>query len=65
MKKRRETTPEDLKTIQTAIKGLKAIRTALRKLGANRSASYVQRAIKSVQGAERHAIRIMPNGPSA
>lgn len=57
MKKLRETTAEDLATIQTAVRGLKAIRTALRKRGAKRPAIYVQRAIKSVQGEERHALR--------
>lgn len=55
----RPTTPEDLATIQTAIRGLKAIRSALRKIGARRAALYVQRGIKSVQGAERHAIGVL------
>lgn len=50
-------TPEDQSHIKYAIGDLKRIRDTLKKGGAKRAAAYVSRALKSVEGAARHAER--------
>jgi hypothetical protein len=47
----------DVNNIRLAILDLKAVRDRLRFAGANKAADYVARALKSVEGAERHAKR--------
>jgi predicted Zn-dependent protease len=44
--------------VKAAIIDLRRIRTDLRKVGAGMAADYVQRALKSVEGALRHAERL-------
>jgi hypothetical protein len=44
--------------VKAAITDLRRIRTDLRKVGAGMAADYVQRALKSVEGALRHAERL-------
>ncbi len=50
-------TPEDQSHIKHSIDDLKRIRDTLKKGGAKRAALYVSRALKSVEGAARHAER--------
>lgn len=45
----------DVCDVQAAIKHLRDARRLLRQSGARRAADYVGRAIKSAEGAERHA----------
>lgn len=47
-----------LATIRASIADLRRIRTTLRAAGAENAANAVQRALKSVEGAERHAMRL-------
>jgi hypothetical protein len=46
---------DDLCGISTAVESLRFARDRLRLAGANNAASYVARALKSAQGAFRHA----------
>jgi len=55
--KLRQGTWEDVLTIRQQLKALRRVRAELRRLGAKNAAQYVGRAIKSVEGAERHALR--------
>lgn len=55
----RHITPEDQSRIKISIGLLKEIRDTLKKGGAKRAALYVSRALKSVEGAARHAERAM------
>jgi hypothetical protein len=41
---------------------LRRVRTSLREAGAPKAADYVQRALKSVEGARRHAERMQNEG---
>ena len=50
--------PDPISTIADAITDLKRIRTELRGAGAPKAAAAVARALKSVEGAQRHAIRM-------
>jgi hypothetical protein len=45
----------DVNNIRLAIADLKGARDRLRFAGANKAADYVARALKSAEGAERHA----------
>jgi hypothetical protein len=45
----------DLNRIREACASLRNIRATLHSAGAHRAADYVQRALKSAEGAERHA----------
>lgn len=47
-----------LATVQTAIKDLKLVRDGLRAVNCSAAADAVARALKSVEGAERHAERL-------
>lgn len=49
---------ERLRTVEAAIADLRRIRAELRHVGASAAADYVQRAIKSAEGARRHAQRL-------
>jgi hypothetical protein len=54
-----EQKPTDrVSVVKAAITDLRRIRTDLRKVGAGMAADYVQRALKSVEGALRHAERL-------
>jgi hypothetical protein len=54
-----EQKPTDrVSVVKAAIVDLRRIRTDLRKVGAGMAADYVQRALKSVEGALRHAERL-------
>ena len=55
--KLRTATAADLGKIQAAIKTLRTVRDELKSAGCRQSARYVARALKSVEGAERHAMR--------
>ena len=55
MPKQREVTYDDVRRIRRAIDDLRMARTELRGVGAKKAADYVARAIKSAEGAERHA----------
>lgn len=57
MPKLRPVTETDLLRITHAIIGLREARNGLRSAGAAHSAAYVSRAIKSAEGALRHAER--------
>lgn len=59
MAKTRTVTLDERDTIAASIGQLKTIRDNLRRAGAANSASYVQRAVKSVEGALRHADRVL------
>ncbi len=50
----------DIGKINAAIGALRTARRYLREAGAKRSAAYVARALKSAEGAERHARRARP-----
>lgn len=50
-------TPEDLNHVRFAVDKLKEVRDTLKKGGAKRAALYVSSALKSVEGAARHAER--------
>lgn len=52
----RTTTQRDLTQISVAIRYGKDARAALRRAGANQAARYMARALKSAEGAQRHAI---------
>lgn len=54
-KKIRDVSGDDIRRIDRAIDDLKLVRDELRIVGAKRAASYVARAIKSAEGAQRHA----------
>lgn len=56
-RKLRTVTPRDLTQIEIALATLMVSRLLLRKAGAHNSAAYVGRALKSAQGAQRHALR--------
>lgn len=49
----------DLNQIRYSIEELRRARESLKLAGARRAAGAVARALKSVQGAERHAIRCL------
>lgn len=49
----------------SAAASLRVIRTDLRRVGANEAADYVARALKSVEGAERHANRLYREADTA
>jgi len=51
----RTVTLADVDTIQKAVEALKFARNRLRSVGARKSADYVGRALKSAEGALRHA----------
>lgn len=53
----RKVTPEQLATLQRALIDLQAARNGLREAGAKKAAAYVQRALKSAEGAWNHAQR--------
>lgn len=55
----RTVTPDQLHHVQLCVDRLKEVRDTLREGGAKRAASYVSRALKSVEGAARHAERAM------
>lgn len=55
----RPVTREHVSMITSAILKLKAAREILRRAGAKASADYVAACIKSAQGAERHAERVL------
>ena len=55
---RRRVTPEDLGVIELALGELKSARQHLRAAGALKSARYVAAALKSAEGAQRHALRL-------
>lgn len=61
-RKLRTTTPRarDIGSIRCALGSLQAARKWLKEAGATRAAAYVSRAIKSAEGAERHAQRTLP-----
>lgn len=46
-----------VETIRQGIQQLREARRNLRAAGAHRAADYVARALKSAEGAERHALR--------
>jgi carbohydrate-selective porin OprB len=46
----------DVMEIRAAAGDLKAARSRLRKAGATKAARYLSRALKSIEGAERHAL---------
>jgi len=48
---------DDLTEIRAAIAKLREARDLLAHAGAKRAAEYVRRALKSAEGAERHALR--------
>ena len=54
----RETTVTDLENIRHAAALMRTARKHLRAAGAKKSAQYVARALKSVEGAERHAYNV-------
>jgi hypothetical protein len=54
--------PSTLAVIDAAIADLRRVRTSLREAGAPKAADYVQRALKSVEGARRHAERMQNEG---
>lgn len=56
----RPITRSDLTTISVAIRYARDARTMLRKAGADKAADYMARAIKSAEGAQRHAERTQP-----
>lgn len=58
-RKLREVTTQDLVELTRAIDDLKAARGRLRFVGAVRAGAYVQRALKSAEGALRHAERVL------
>lgn len=60
-RKLRTTTEEDRGHIERAIAHLRAARADLRDAGCKAAANYVQRALKSAEGAERHALRAVPD----
>jgi len=60
--KLRQGTQQDVLTIRKQLVALRRVRGELRRLGARNAAQYVARAIKSVEGAERHALRCLPPG---
>lgn len=49
-------------TIQDAVKRIREARDLLRSAGAEKAADYVARALKSVEGAERNALRFLSRG---
>lgn len=51
----RHVTDEDIQRIETAIRHLQDARLYLRNAGSNNAAAYVQRTLKSVQGALNNA----------
>lgn len=53
----RTATATDLAKIETAIKTLRTVRDELKVAGCRHSARYVAKALKSVEGAHRHATR--------
>jgi hypothetical protein len=55
--KMRTASEADLAKIQTAIETLRAVRDELKSAGCRQSARYVAKALKSVEGANRHAMR--------
>lgn len=57
MRKLRQVTPDAYRVITAQILVLRAVREQLRGAGAIKAAEYVARALKSVEGAERHAGR--------
>lgn len=59
-RKLRTTTPADLRDITAALVNLKCAREQLKRAGCKTAAEYVGRALKSAEGAERHAIRAQP-----
>ena len=59
----RKGTFQDVETIQKQLVSLRRVRAELRRVGARNAAQYVARAIKSVEGAERHALRCARNPP--
>jgi hypothetical protein len=58
MMKLRKYKKGDLALTRTAITKLREARDLFRKVGATRAADKVRRALKSAEGAERHASRI-------
>lgn len=50
-------TAQQLTQIEAAVSRLREARGLLRDAGANRAADYVARALKSAEGAQRHAER--------
>lgn len=59
-KRGRPVTPGDVQRIETALRHLQSARSYLRDAGANKAAEYVQRAIKSTQGACNNAQAHLP-----
>jgi hypothetical protein len=59
MKKIRPITPSDSLHIDGAVEALRSARRLLRKAGATNAADYVCRALKSADGASRHARRVL------
>lgn len=53
----RQTTLRDVMEINTAIAQLRGVRDRLVLAGATQAAKYVRRALKSAEGAHRHALR--------
>lgn len=53
----RPTTKADLILIRAALHHLREARNLFREVGAKKAAAYVRRALKSGEGAERHAER--------
>jgi hypothetical protein len=57
MTRRRTRTDADRRAIGVALNYLRDARAALRRAGAKNAAAYVSRALKSAEGAQRHAER--------
>lgn len=56
--RRRAATDFDVERIHVAVQSLKMARNDLREAGAHHAAEYVARAIKSAEGAQRHAFGV-------
>lgn len=55
----RPVTASDLAAIRSAVLDLKSARAALVRAGAHHAADAVRRALKAVEGAERHALGVL------
>lgn len=56
----RKVTAEDLRLLRLAIRHLEAAKGFLVAAGAQRAAGSARAALRSAQGAQRHAVRVIP-----